>query len=251
MIQGSPEWYASRTGVINASEIHAVLARNKDKAALCVVEPDGSIVERLGNGATAEAKAAKARASGKTVELVTIERGERSQSFYTLRNKIATEIIIGKSTESGYTSRDMQLGKEREPLAVMAWEALTGDLVSTTGGVFHERLPYVRCSPDGLASDRGLEVKCVKPETHSETIAAGAVPDEHLGQIHAGMWICKKPKWDFVSFCPEFPPELQLFVRTVEIDYSIQREMEIGCRELWAEVQLWVEKIRRNGGRHF
>lgn len=52
----------------------------------------------------------------------------------------------------------------------------------------------------------GLEVKCPDGPTHLAWLLAGKIPAEHLAQVHGSMIVTGLPWWDFMSYCPPYPP---------------------------------------------
>jgi len=73
-------------------------------------------------------------------------------------------------------------------------------------------------SSDGLAGDGLIEIKCPKFSTHFETIRKGGFDSTYQWQIRGQMWLYDKPWCDFVSYCPDFPINKQLYVFRVERD---------------------------------
>lgn len=129
-----------------------------------------------------------------------------------LRMRLALERITGQLAEPGYVNRDMQRGIDLEPAAVAAYEALTGVFVDRCGYILHDDLP-AGYSPDGLVSDDGLiEVKCPKPAIHLEYLVNNKVPPAYLAQCKHAVWLTGRAWIDFVSYCPQMPDDLQLFV---------------------------------------
>ena len=74
------------------------------------------------------------------------------------------------------------------------------------------------CSPDGLVEEGAglLEIKCPKPATHLKYLREGRVPPEYAPQVRHNALVTGAQWVDFVSWCEEFPPALQLFVCRVE-----------------------------------
>ena len=107
----------------------------------------------------------------------------------------------------------MRKGREREPLAVAAYEAVTGFLVESVGFVRDDTCA-MGCSPDGLVEGGAglLEIKCPKPATHLKYLREGRLPPEYEPQVRHTALVTGVQWVDFVSWCEEFPPALQLFV---------------------------------------
>ena len=88
-------------------------------------------------------------------------------AYRNYRVRLALERLTGKQ-EDAFQSDAMKQGTEREPLARIAYEALTGNLVEEVGFCLHDTLDC-GASPDGLIDAvRGLEIKCPTPGKHCE-----------------------------------------------------------------------------------
>jgi putative phage-type endonuclease len=167
-----------------------------------------------------------------------------------LRMKLVLERVTGKPCENGYTNKAMEKGAELEPLARAAYESKNRVLVHQIGFAIHSELPFLGASPDGLVGQEGgVEIKCPFPKTHWEYRKAGIVPAEYVKQVLCGMAVCERPWWDFVSYCPDFPSPLDLFIvrmyrdtkRIAEIeDAAIQLDREI-CTEVSAILKMVEE----------
>lgn len=161
-------------------------------------------------------------------------------SYRNYRVRLALERLTGKQ-EDVFQSDAMKQGVEREPLARIAYEALTGNLVEEVGFCLHDTLDC-GASPDGLIDAvRGLEIKCPTPGKHCEYLRAKAEPPEYTAQIQGCMWITDRQEWDFVSYCPEFPENARLIVRTIKRDeayiYKLSKEVEVFMADVAAEVE--------------
>lgn len=244
MIQGSQEWIDARVGRITASEMSSVVARLKDKTALCVLDRDsGAVIEKIGNGAAAEKKAEKFRAEGKWVEEAIYSKGDRSDAFWTYRDKIAAELLTGKPADVYFENFAMRRGKELEPFARAEFEAFIGDVVEEVAIVYHPKHNFVAASPDGLIAKSGVEIKCpANPVIHMNTILNG-MPLEHMMQVQANMWCNNAESWYFISYHPDFAKGLSLYVEIIRADFGLWREMEEGCIELWQSANDKVEQV--------
>lgn len=164
-------------------------------------------------------------------------------AYRNYRVKLALERLTGKQ-EDVFQSEAMKQGTEREPLARIAYEALTGNLVEEVGLCLHDTLEC-GASPDGLIDAvRGLEIKCPTPGKHCEYLRASAEPPEYTAQIQGCMWITERTEWDFVSFCPEFPENAQLIVRTIRRDDAYIDKLAKSVEAFMGDVSAEVEAIR-------
>lgn len=176
---------------------------------------------RCGRATASEFKSVLAKGEGKT------------RAKY-LRQVLA-ERLTGKPVET-YTNGHMERGTIQEPIAREAYEAETGLLVEQVGFIPHADL-MAGCSPDGLVSDDGgAEIKCVIPTVHVETMLREGYPPEHKAQIMGNLWISGRSWWDFVSFCPDMPEHLRLYVHRVKRDEEYIAALEKEVRKFLAEL---------------
>lgn len=141
--------------------------------------------------------------------------------------QLVAEILTGKPQGSDFTNAAMQFGTETEPLARSAYEAETGFSVDEVGLCQHPSIERSGASPDGLVGKDGLvEIKCPKVATHLAYLIAEVVPAAYKNQM---MWqmACTGKDWcDFVSFRPDLPEHLQLFIIRFKRDPARILELE-------------------------
>lgn len=151
------------------------------------------------------------------------------------RVQLVTERLTGIPSE-GYKSAAMQFGLDTEPLARLAYEARTGEIVIETGFLPHGAIDWCGASPDGLIGDGGVELKCPESHTHLEWLLDGICPLEHVAQVQGQMSVTGRPWWDFVSYDPRFPKNLQLLIVRVSRDDAyiaeLERQVQIFLREV-------------------
>lgn len=158
-----------------------------------------------------------------------------------LRIELVLERITGRQQENGFTSFDMERGVQLESAARSAYEAETGIFVESVGFIAHDSL-MAGCSPDGLTTEGGIEIKCPKAATHLDYIRGG-LPNEYRLQCIHGLWITGRAWWDFVSYHPEFPPALQLKVtRIAAADVDLAAH-ELAVRLFLGEVEKESEAV--------
>jgi len=117
-----------------------------------------------------------------------------------------------QKAEDSYINADMQRGTEMEPVARAAYEAHTGTFVTQTGFWLHPEVPFFGASPDGLAGDGLIEIKCPRTSTHLRYKSEGKVPTQYKRQMMCQL-LCTGKKWvDFISFDNRVRDSKQLFI---------------------------------------
>ena len=166
--------------------------------------------------------------------------------FRDYQAQLVAEILTGKPQGSDYTNAAMQFGTETEPLARSAYEAETGFSVDEVGLCIHPTIERAGASPDGLVGNSGLvEIKCPKPSTHLAYLIAGVVPAGYKNQM---MWqiACTGRDWcDFVSFRPDLPEHLQLFIVRFKRDSAKILELETAVISFLSTVDAMLAKLKK------
>lgn len=159
------------------------------------------------------------------------------------RVELICERMTGQQSE-GFTNVHIERGIELEPFARAAYEAKNNLFVTQIGFAQHPTIEMSGASPDGLIGDDGmLEIKCPKAKTHINTMLDGRVPKKYIPQMQWQM-ACTGRKWnDFVSYCPELPADLQLFVTRLERDDDYIAELEQKVTTFLHEVSITMERL--------
>jgi len=164
--------------------------------------------------------------------------------------QLVSERLTGKKGDS-FVNQAMLDGIERESAARMLYE-LKNDVSVTEVGFFdHPVIKNSGASPDGAvnAEEEGkyaglIEIKSPIETTHTNTLMSKSVPSKYIPQIQWQM-ACTGAKWvDFVSYNPNFPVELQLFVSRVERDDEYIKELETEVIKFLDEVDETIIKLK-------
>lgn len=148
--------------------------------------------------------------------------GTKGEEFGVTAMKYATELLVARigadDADDDLDTYEMRLGREREPLAIAAYDDRMFTKVRPGGFIGHDTLPAA-CSPDGHVRDshgRGiLEVKCRKPIIHTSYWLSGQPNRVDMQQIQFNLWITGADFCDFVAFNPDVREDLQLFIARV------------------------------------
>jgi putative phage-type endonuclease len=166
--------------------------------------------------------------------------------FRDYQAQLVAEILTGKPQGSDFTSAAMQFGTDTEPLARSAYEAETGVAVDEVGFCQHLKIERSGASPDGLVGKDGLvEIKCPKVATHLAYLIADVVPAVYKNQM---MWqmACTGRDWcDFVSFRPDLPEHLQLFIVRFKRDPARILELETAVINFLDGVDKMLSQLKK------
>ena len=206
MEQRTDEWFQARLGKVTASRISDVLAKTK---------------------------------TGYSI----------SRQNYLVQ--LVTERLTGQKADSFFMNQAMQDGVDREPIARKLYEVLNDVIVTEVGFYDHPRIAMSGASPDGLLPEllvfgTGLvEIKCPIETTHTNTLMSKKVPSKYIPQMQWQMACVPNAKFcDFISYNPNFPPEMQLFVSRVEKDLQYILELEAEVEQFLKEVDEAIKQLK-------
>jgi hypothetical protein len=158
------------------------------------------------------------------------------------------ERLTGVAVET-YQSKAMADGIERQPLATAAYAFMydvTVERPAAPGLVPHPLIEGSHASPDGLVGNVGLvEVKCPQLAAHLATLLSETVERDYFIQAQWQL-CCTGRHWcDYVSWNPDFPPSMQLWVKRVERDPLMMDELEGEVRRFLRELDEKVAELKR------
>lgn len=166
--------------------------------------------------------------------------------FSTSRDNYAAQLVCermtGKPAES-YSNSAMQWGTDTEPFARAAYEAKMDILVSEVGFITHPRIEMSGASPDGLAGDGLVEIKCPNTATHIATLIDQKVPEKYITQMMWQMACTERPWCDFVSFDPRLPDKYQIFIKRINFDKKIVDSLENSVIQFLGDVDLKIQQL--------
>ena len=171
----------------------------------------------------------------------TASRGQTRQSYI---NKLVAERLLGYVEPEIKMSVAMERGVELEPRARDWYSFEYGKEVKQVGLVTEPKRRWA-CSPDGLISEHGVEIKC---PLHKEMIAvlrSEYLPAKYYLQPQFSMWVCGLPRWDVVFYTPEDEIPNRVFVLKADADLQITFAKELPA--LCAEIESAVEVVKNRG----
>lgn len=125
-------------------------------------------------------------------------------------NRLIAERVMGKPTESGFTSAAMERGHVIEVDARL-WYEMANDVDVTEVAMLQE--DDYSCSPDGLIYSgdeliKGLEIKSPLAHTHVAYLLKNKIPTQYIPQLQVSMFVSGLNEWDFLSYHPDLEPML-------------------------------------------
>lgn len=159
------------------------------------------------------------------------------------RIELVCERLTGKPTES-YTNAHMERGTELEPFARAWYEVERNEFVKQVPFIDHPTIKNAGASPDGIIGEGLIEIKCPMAKTHIKYLLDDKVPTKYMPQM-AWQMACTHSKWvDFISFCPELPKDMQLFIKRYERDDAYIAELEAKVIEFDQEVEQVIARLK-------
>lgn len=190
------------------------------------------------------ARAGKVTASRVADVLAVGKAGVPSLTRAAYMGELIAETLTGAPANPFQGNGDTERGQELEPNARALYEARTGAFVDAVGLVIHPRIERSGASPDGLVGEDGLlEIKCPRPHVHISYMLAGKPPPKYIPQM-AWQAACTERAWiDFVSYCPQMPDDLSLFVTRYVPPIEYIREIEEAVKGFLDEMDFKLNAI--------
>lgn len=151
-------------------------------------------------------------------------KGERAKGL-TTETYINTLIAENDYKEPirGYVSKDMEEGSRLESDARIMAEVILDVEIKQVG--FYCLDDYdIGCSPDGLWSDTGIEIKAPKRSTHIGYKRAKKLPTAYFQQVQGTMAVLELEYYYFMSYRPEHSP---FFIKVGRDDKWIEKALDI------------------------
>jgi putative phage-type endonuclease len=156
--------------------------------------------------------------------------------------QLVCERLTGKPAES-YSNLAMIHGTETEPFARAAYEGRMDILVTEVGFIDHPWIVMSGASPDGLANEGMVEIKCPNTATHIDTLLSRIVPAKYITQMMWQMACADRPWCDFVSFDPRLPEKHQLFIKRINYDPEMVNLLENSVIQFLGDVDLKIQQL--------
>ena len=174
--------------------------------------------------------------------IASVVAGGQGKMRKSLLYRLAGEILSGVKYE-GYKNADMDRGIEQETDARNVYAMEREIEVQQIGLVKMDE--FTHYSPDGLVGDDGLiEIKCVIPSVHIETIDTDKIDGGYLKQINWGLFITQRQYCDFISWSP-LVTDYPVWIKRVYRDEKLIKELNEGADKFIDELKSLVLKIKR------
>ena len=137
--------------------------------------------------------------------------------------RLAAEACGDQEQKELFTSKDMQLGIDREPIARLK----AGPEYKEYGFITNSNIPNAGLSPDGLTEDlkNGVEIKCPGWKSHINTLITGEIPDEYKWQVvHYFVVVEELEEMLFYSYRPENTKHNEVRVVVTRAEMAIEIE---------------------------
>lgn len=145
----------------------------------------------------------------------------------------------------------MRRGKEREPIARVKYQQMTG-IRCRPVCVVHDEFPWLRASLDGLSEDGQtvLEIKCpTSPGTHYQALA-NKVPRYYWAQVQHQLAVTGCPVLHFFTYFPNdslFPVEKQCALVKVLPDQAYIQRLIAHEKRFWERYQREADARKGQG----
>lgn len=166
---------------------------------------------------------------------------ERETYFY----QVLAETLTGAPV-AGFKSSAMQRGIDKEAEARDAYTRKTNYPVLEAPFVRHPRIERAGASPDGFVGDDGLvEIKCPTSGTAAKVLLTDYLDETYAAQMQWQM-ACTGRQWcDYVVYDDRLPSHLQLYVRRIERDDALIRDVENEVVKFLAEIDIAVAALNK------
>lgn len=218
--QGTEEWRRERLGKITASRFKDMMTNGRGKDTMGKTAYSymyDLIAERL-TGIPQDEISAKAIQWGNDNE-------PQARAMYCLRRDVRVE-QVGFLVKHGFKPWYTECGGSPDGLILE-----------------YEKGPDGK--PDGHSLG-GVEIKCpLSSRIHLGYIEDGVVPSDYYWQVQGLLWVTGRDWWDFVSFDPRMPENLQLFVFREYPDPDAHADLEERVERFLEQIAIKLDKVRK------
>lgn len=188
-----------------------------------------------------EARLGKITASN----LIKIMAAKTTASYKSYLYELAVERFTKTRVDDSYRSPDMIRGIELEDDAATVYLIATDQSISKIGFISHPTIVGSGASPDRLAGKDGLvEIKCPRRHNHIATLTGNEKIKKAYQLQMQWQMACTNRSWcDFVSYCPDLSPSLQLYVERINRDDEKIAEIEVAVESFNQEIETVLNQL--------
>ena len=166
-------------------------------------------------------------------------KGEPSKSAKNYMYQLAGERLAGVKTDT-YQNAAMLRGIELQGEAVALFKFLKDAEIQEVGLCYPNDKKRYSCSPDGLLTLEGLEIKCPLIHTHVGYLLAGTLPTDYFQQVQGSMLVTGYPAWWFMSYYPGLPP----LILWINRDDAFCARLKVALDEFCDELDAITAKLK-------
>jgi hypothetical protein len=184
-----------------------------------------------------------------------VVRRIKSGGYSADRESLMAEKVLERLTNTPFEkfkSAAMLRGIEREPEARLLYEILRDVEVEQVGLCPHPFVKGSHASPDGFVLVPGgtalaglIEIKCPEPAAHLDTLLTETISHDYTVQMQWQLSCTRMPWCDYVSYNPDFPGPMQMWVKRVHRDAALNGELEREITTFIRELEVKVDKLSR------
>ena len=156
-----------------------------------------------------DARAGVVTGTGAVSVITATGKGADNDKSRGYARKLAGERIDGHSQPT-YANGAMKRGIRLEPFARRWYERRKCDVCTVTevGFIYESKDKRWGCSPDGVRSDRLIEIKCPEYPAMIDILETSIIPKAYIMQMQFGMWVTGLPLCDFIAYSGSKVPNI-------------------------------------------
>lgn len=159
----------------------------------------------------------------------------------TLARQLA-RVMAGIEKED-FESKDIDRGNKLEDPAIACFERTFFIEVERPSFLTHDDIEFFGGTPDGLAKDFGLDIKCPNQKNHHDNLSEGIQLSKYEHQFQSYMSITGIDKWALVSYNPNFNKNNQLAVEWMERDKEYIEKLLERVQKFYPLIEKEYEKL--------
>jgi len=147
---------------------------------------------------------------------------------------------LGGMAQQKFQNAAMRMGTEREPLARMAYESSTGEIVQEAGFITTDDRLF-GASVDGFVGDDGIvEIKTLVSSDTLFTVVSGDI-SAYTDQCNGALWLLNRKWVDLVLWVPDLR---RFTVQRIERDEAVIEALEADLMKFAATVGTYEGTLR-------